>query len=38
MAQVEAVQPDQVERTLDAMEMLSEFSQHVRTDVPESKL
>ena len=37
-AQVESVQPEQVERTLDAMEMLSEFSRHVRTDSPDSKL
>lgn len=34
-AQVETVQPEQVERALDAMEMLSEFNQHVRADVPE---
>jgi hypothetical protein len=27
-----------VERTLDAMEMLNEFSRHVRTDSPDSKL
>ncbi len=38
MAQVESVQPEQVEQTLDAMEMLSEFSHHVRSDGPESKL
>ena len=37
-AQADSVQPEQVERTLDAMEMLSEFSQHVRTDSPNSKL
>jgi len=37
MAQVD-LQPEQVERTLDAMEMLSEFSHHVRTDIPNSKL
>ena len=37
-AQVESVQPEQVERTLDAMEMLNEFSHHVRTDSPDSKL
>jgi hypothetical protein len=37
-SQVDSVQPEQVERTLDAMEMLSEFSQHVRTDSPNSKL
>ena len=38
MAQVDSVQPEQVERTLDAMEMLNEFSRHVRTDTPDSKL
>ena len=38
MAQVDTVQPEQVERTLDAMEMLNEFSYHVRTDSPDSKL
>jgi anti-sigma factor RsiW len=38
MAQVESVQPEQVEQALDAMEMLSEFSHHVRTDGQESKL
>jgi anti-sigma factor RsiW len=38
MAQVDAVQPEQVERALDAMEMLNEFSHHVRTDSPDSKL
>ena len=38
MAQVDAVQPEQVERTLDAMEMLNEFSHHVRTETPNSKL
>lgn len=38
MAQVESVQPEQVEQTLDAMEMLSEFSHHVRSDGQESKL
>jgi hypothetical protein len=37
-AQADPVQPEQVERTLDAMEMLSEFSQHVRADNPNSKL
>ena len=36
--QVEAVQPEQVERTLDAMEMLNEFSRHVGADRPDSKL
>ena len=38
MAQVDTVQPEQVERTLDAMEILNEFSQHVSTDRPGSKL
>ena len=38
MAQMDTVQPEQVERTLDAMEMLNEFSQHVSTDRPGSKL
>jgi hypothetical protein len=38
MAQVDTVQPEQVERTLDAMEMLNEFSQHVSTLRPGSKL
>jgi len=38
MAQVESVQPEQVEQALDAMEMLSEFSHHVRSDGQESKL
>ena len=38
MAQVDTVQPEQVERALDAMEMLNEFSQHVSTDRPGSKL
>jgi hypothetical protein len=38
MAQVDTVQPEQVERTLDAMEMLNEFSHHVRTDGSDSKL
>ena len=37
-AQVDSVQPEQVERALDAMEMLNEFSHHVRTDSPDSKL
>jgi len=35
---VDTVQPEQVERTLDAMEMLNEFSHHVSTDRPGSKL
>jgi hypothetical protein len=38
MAQMDTVQPEQVERTLDAMEMLNEFSQHVSTLRPGSKL
>jgi anti-sigma factor RsiW len=38
MAQADTVQPEQVERTLDAMEMLNEFSRHVSTDRPGSKL
>jgi hypothetical protein len=38
MAQADSVQAEQVERTLDAMEMLNEFSQHVSTDRPGSKL
>ena len=38
VAQVDSVQPEQVERTLDAMEVLNEFSRHVRTDTPDSKL
>jgi hypothetical protein len=37
-AQVDSVQPEQVERTLDAMEVLSEFSHHLRAETPESKL
>ena len=38
MAQVESVQPEQVEQTLDAMEMLHEFSHHVRNEAPDSKI
>jgi anti-sigma factor RsiW len=38
MAQVESVQPEQVEQALDTMDLLSEFSHHVRTDGQESKL
>jgi hypothetical protein len=38
MTQVDTVQPEQVERALDTMEMLNEFSRHVRTDKPDSKL
>lgn len=37
-AQVDTIQPEQVEHTLDAMEILSEFSRHVRTENPPSKL
>jgi hypothetical protein len=36
--QVDSVQPEQVEHALDAMEILNEFSQRVRTDTPHSKL
>jgi hypothetical protein len=36
--QVDSVQPEQVEHALDAMEILSEFSRHVRTDKANSKL
>ena len=38
VTQVDSVQPEQVEHALDAMEILSEFSQRVRTDTPPSKL
>jgi anti-sigma factor RsiW len=38
MAQVESVQPEQVEQALDTMDLLSEFSHHVRSDSQESKL
>lgn len=38
VAQADTVQPEQVEQALDAMEMLSEFSRRVRTDIPDSKL
>jgi hypothetical protein len=38
VAHMEAVQPEQVEHALDAMELLSEFSHRVRTDSPDSKL
>lgn len=37
-AQVEQVQPEQVEHALDAMDVLAEFSRQVRADAPESKL
>jgi len=38
VTQVESVQPEQVEQALDAMEMLNEFSHHLRNDGSESKL
>ena len=38
VAQVDTVQPEQVERALDAMEVLDQFSQHVRAERPGSKL
>ena len=38
VAQVDTVQPEQVERALDAMEILDEFSRHVRAERPASKL
>jgi hypothetical protein len=38
MVQVDSVEPEQVEHALDTMEVLNEFSQHVRTDSPDSKL
>ena len=34
VAQVDTVQPEQVEHALDAMEILNEFSHHVRTERP----
>jgi anti-sigma factor RsiW len=34
VAQADTVQPEQVERTLDAMEMLNEFSHHVGAEAP----
>jgi anti-sigma factor RsiW len=37
-AQVEALQPDQVEPALDAMHMLGEFSYRVRDDAADSKM
>jgi hypothetical protein len=37
-AQVEQVQPEQVEDALDTMDVLAEFSRHVRSDAPASKL
>jgi hypothetical protein len=38
VVQVDSVQPEQVERALDAMEMLAEFSHHVRAESPAPKL
>ena len=38
VTQVDSIQPEQVEHALDAMEILNEFSQRVRTDAPHSKL
>jgi hypothetical protein len=38
VTQVDSVQPEQVERALDAMDILNEFSRHVRTDKPNSRL
>jgi anti-sigma factor RsiW len=38
VTQVDSVQPEQVEHALDAMEILNEFSRHVRTDKSNSKL
>jgi anti-sigma factor RsiW len=37
-AHVDVLQPDQVERTLDAMDMLGEFSHRVRADAADSKM
>ena len=37
-AQVEQVQLEQVEQALDTMDVLAEFSRHVRADAPGSKL
>ena len=37
-AQVEVLQPDQVEPALDAMQMLGEFSYRVRGDASDSKM
>jgi hypothetical protein len=37
-AQVEALQPDQVDHALDAMHMLGEFSYRVRGDAADSKM
>ena len=37
-AQVEAIQPDQVDHALDAMHMLGEFSYRVRGDAADSKM
>jgi hypothetical protein len=38
VVQVDTVQPEQVERALDAMEVLDQFSQHLRAERPGSKL
>ena len=38
VTQVDSVQPEQVEHALDAMDILNEFSHHVRTEKPTSKL
>ncbi len=38
VAQVDTVQPEQVERALDAMEVLDQFSRHLRAERPGSKL
>ena len=37
-AQMEAIQPDQVDHALDAMYMLGEFSYRVRGDAADSKM
>jgi anti-sigma factor RsiW len=37
-AQVEVLQPDQVEHALDAMDLLGEFSHRVRADAADSKM
>ena len=38
VVQVDTVQPEQVERALDAMEVLDQFSRHLRAERPASKL
>jgi hypothetical protein len=38
VVQLDTVQPEQVERALDAMEVLDQFSQHLRAERPGSKL